>query len=269
LNDYIEGGGLDEMLEKYNTTSSVFYHQDGLGSTARLTNGSGNVIESYYYDIYGTPTIKNASGTVLTATAYGNRFLFAGREYLANVNLYDFRNRMYSPQWGRWLSRDPIEENGGIDLYSYVLNAPVNLLDLWGLCCDQQKADLAQAKENLSLAQNHIQELESIRGSYVSSFMADKFVGNMIKIQAIDQAIQSASSQRQAAAEAWNAADKAYRQCLKDNDDDSSNPPPAPASAPINIPMPSPQQQRTMMMEGAEGVGGAAAAAGIYEILTN
>ena len=41
--------------------------------------------------------------------------------------------RAYDPVTGRWLSRDPIGENGGINLYGYVGNSPVNLWDALGL----------------------------------------------------------------------------------------------------------------------------------------
>jgi hypothetical protein len=38
---------------------------------------------------------------------------------------------------GRWLSRDPIEETGGLNLYVLLLNDPVNLLDFLGLIEDK------------------------------------------------------------------------------------------------------------------------------------
>jgi RHS repeat-associated protein len=41
--------------------------------------------------------------------------------------------RFYSPELGRWLSRDPIEEVGGLNLYAFVSNNPVDLLDMLGL----------------------------------------------------------------------------------------------------------------------------------------
>ncbi|MBV6501894.1 MAG: hypothetical protein CJBNEKGG_04435 [Prosthecobacter sp.] len=44
--------------------------------------------------------------------------------------LYGFR--YYSPELGRWLSRDPIEEEGGINLYGMVGNDPVNRVDVKG-----------------------------------------------------------------------------------------------------------------------------------------
>ncbi len=41
--------------------------------------------------------------------------------------------RVYDPALGRWLSRDPIAEAGGINLYGYVGGNPVNLIDPLGL----------------------------------------------------------------------------------------------------------------------------------------
>lgn len=39
----------------------------------------------------------------------------------------------YSPQCGRWTTRDPIEEKGGVNLYAFCENDPINSIDLWGL----------------------------------------------------------------------------------------------------------------------------------------
>ena len=41
--------------------------------------------------------------------------------------------RYYDPVTGRWPSRDPIEEKGGVNLYGFVGNNPVNLFDPFGL----------------------------------------------------------------------------------------------------------------------------------------
>ncbi len=42
--------------------------------------------------------------------------------------------RWYTPNTGRWLSRDPIEEEGGLNLYGFVQNAPADDWDWLGLC---------------------------------------------------------------------------------------------------------------------------------------
>src|ERR1035441_1916421 len=49
--------------------------------------------------------------------------------------------RYYNPTTGRWLSRDPIGERGGINLYGFVGNNPISRIDLFGL--DGQQAVLS------------------------------------------------------------------------------------------------------------------------------
>lgn len=60
----------------------------------------------------------------------------------------------YDPQVGRWMSRDPIEENGGLNLYGFVGNDGVGKVDVLGLeessqteCCDDKK--IAEGKKKL------------------------------------------------------------------------------------------------------------------------
>ena len=47
--------------------------------------------------------------------------------------LYYYGYRYYDPQHGRWISRDPIEENGGVNLYGFVGNNPVKKKEYLGL----------------------------------------------------------------------------------------------------------------------------------------
>jgi RHS repeat-associated protein len=58
-----------------------------------------------------------------------NRFLFQGREYSHVTGLYYFRLRWYDPATGRWLSKDPIGISGGLNLYAFCANDPVNYVD--------------------------------------------------------------------------------------------------------------------------------------------
>ena len=63
-------------------------------------------------------------------SAYGNRFMFTGREYLSTIGIYDYRNRMYSPLIGRFLQTDLLGLNAGDNnIYRYVGNNPVNAVD--------------------------------------------------------------------------------------------------------------------------------------------
>jgi RHS repeat-associated protein len=88
----------------------------------------------YYSDAFGTPTFKDASGTTLAGTSTGTRFLSTGREWLEALNLYDYRNRTYSAELGRFSETDPIRFNAGdVNLYRYVDNSVVNFRDNFGL----------------------------------------------------------------------------------------------------------------------------------------
>src|SRR5256714_3409662 len=78
---------------------------------------------------------------------YGNRFLFTGREWLADLRLYDFRNRMYQPELGRFMQPDPKEfAAGDYNLYRYCHNDPVNRSDPFG---DIEKKLLEKLKARL------------------------------------------------------------------------------------------------------------------------
>ena len=93
-----------------------------------------SLIEKYTYDIFGTPTILDSQSSILSASAFGNRFLFTGREYIAEIGLYDYRNRFYSGDIGRFLSKDLIGFLGGdLNLFSYVGNNHLNMWDPFGI----------------------------------------------------------------------------------------------------------------------------------------
>ncbi len=131
--EYIHGPGTDEMLARATAIGTVYYTGDALNSTAALTDGSGNVVERYRYTAFGQPSIFDTSSNLLTSSSYGNRFTFQGREWFAEFQLTDHRNRYYSPDMNRWLNRDPIGEKGGVNLYEFVKNEPISTTDPIGL----------------------------------------------------------------------------------------------------------------------------------------
>lgn len=74
-----------------------------------------------------------------SAPASGNvgRFQYTGQIFLAEVGLYHCKARAYHPALGRFLQTDPIGFAGGLNLYAYVGNDPVNATDPSGLSGDE------------------------------------------------------------------------------------------------------------------------------------
>jgi RHS repeat-associated protein len=115
-------------VESGPNAGNYFYTHDHLGSIRELTDGSGNVRARYAYDPYGRRTR-------LTGDMEAD-FGFAGMFWSSEANLFLTHYRAYDPELGRWLSRDPLpdaEMLQGPNLYAYVLNDPVNLIDPEGL----------------------------------------------------------------------------------------------------------------------------------------
>ena len=138
---YVYGPGIDEPL--YMTDSSGVNHNyffDGLGSVVALAKTNQTPEETYTYDVFGNPTVRDANGAILAepyglvpATVTGNLFMFTGREYDKETGLYYYRARYYSPQLGRFLQTDPIGYKGGLNIYAYCLNNPLDWVDPYGL----------------------------------------------------------------------------------------------------------------------------------------
>ncbi len=124
LRRYVYGPGIDEPIVLQTGGATYTYHFDGLGSVTALTNAAGQVVEQYRYGAYGQP---------VTVSSVGNPYLFTGRHFDVETGLYYHRARYYDPEIGRFVQVDPIGSLGGLNLYSYAQNNPINLLDPFGL----------------------------------------------------------------------------------------------------------------------------------------
>lgn len=95
---------------------------------------NGNVVEKYTYLAFGQPRIFSGAGTELPGSAVGNRFMYTGREWIAEFWLYDYRNRFYFAPIGRFLQSDPTGfDAGDMNLFRYCDDDPVDGSDPMGL----------------------------------------------------------------------------------------------------------------------------------------
>jgi RHS repeat-associated protein len=124
------GGGIGGLLNlKQKDENQIWkdysYLYDGKGNIVALIDPSQVVAASYAYDPYGRLMKK-----------YGlldQPYMFSTKEYDLGTGLSYYGYRYYNSAIGKWTTRDPIEEKGGINLYQFVGNNPVNWIDPWGL----------------------------------------------------------------------------------------------------------------------------------------
>jgi RHS repeat-associated protein len=119
----------DDRVPVAITTEGVTYYlaYDQIGSLRAVADSAGNVVKRIDYDSFGNVTAE-------TNEAFKIPFGFAGGLYDTDTELVRFGYRDYDPDVGRWTAKDPIFFAGGdTDLYGYVLNDPINLIDPLGL----------------------------------------------------------------------------------------------------------------------------------------
>ena len=150
LRQYVWGRYIDELVQQKELVGqsppTYYPMSDLLYRTIALRDPQQLIVEVYDYDAYGNTLIYNqAGGDWFQDEDYlacpqdpKCRFLFTGREYDAELSdaasqIYFYRARYYSPQMGRFLSRDRITNAGGQYAYSYASSRPCVRIDPLGL----------------------------------------------------------------------------------------------------------------------------------------
>jgi RHS repeat-associated protein len=123
-NSYTHGPDIDSHLALINNKGAYFYHADGLGSIVAMTDSSQKVVQDYEYDSFGN--LHDQKNRIKQPYTY------TGRESDRETGLYFYRARYYDAEIGRFLSKDPIGFAGGMNLFAYVGNSPVNWIDPLG-----------------------------------------------------------------------------------------------------------------------------------------
>jgi RHS repeat-associated protein len=114
-----------------------------------LANSSGGTDAAYRYDPFGRWLAQTGP------YASANVMRFSSKPWIAHNGsntdgLYYYGYRLYDPLTQRWLNRDPIGERGGINLYAFVANNPINAYDPLGLrgkLCVDKKCKASQLSD--------------------------------------------------------------------------------------------------------------------------
>jgi len=119
-------------------------------SPAAITDGSGNVTERYAFSAFGVRRILNPDFSPRTTSECNWEFAFQGQFLDSESGFLDYGYRYYSPYLGRWMCKDPIGEEGGLNLYAFAENNGGNAVDYLGLqlslekktpfCCTERRS---------------------------------------------------------------------------------------------------------------------------------
>ena len=124
---YVYGNGLISETEG---VSTLYHHYNNIGSTMKLSDGSGNIIAEYTYGPYGELLSGNKK---LTDYLYNGQYGVSTDEN----GLYYMRQRYYNSEIKRFINQDiltgEVGDSQSMNRYAYVEGNPINLMDPFGL----------------------------------------------------------------------------------------------------------------------------------------
>ena len=155
-------GGLLAITEVEGGATKVYYPVvDHNGNIHKLVDGqTGAVVAEYEYDPFGVLLSKTG------AKSGSCPFRFMSKYYDAELGLYYFGYRYYDPMTTKWLTLDPLGEQGGLNLTAFCRNDPINNVDplgLYDVAGTDSSGNSIRADDPEFLRMESVRELESQR----------------------------------------------------------------------------------------------------------
>jgi len=129
-------------------------HYDAYGNILRYTDAAGNVVAEYAYNAFGGTISSSGTLADVFRIRYSTKYLDT------EAGLYYYGYRFYSLVLRRWLTRDPILESGGVNLYAFCENNPItrydvngqSWLDCFGDCVEEWRLDWSKVFTAMNIA---------------------------------------------------------------------------------------------------------------------
>ncbi len=126
IKEYLYMGKIRMAMADPEKGATYFYLNDHLGTPEIMTDANGEIVWMAAYKPFGEANVHPNSTVV-------NNLRFPGQYYDQETDLHYNYHRYYDPTTGRYLTPDPIGLEGGINLFVYASDNPVNRVDPKGL----------------------------------------------------------------------------------------------------------------------------------------
>ena len=128
-------GGVGGLLYLTINDSVYIPFYDNNGNITRYLDATGNTVAQYTYDAFGNTISQSGSLANIIRHRFSTKYIDS------ETGLYYYGYRFYHPILMRWLTRDPIGEEGGENIYAFCLNNPTTIFDLLGLLTSSEAFD--------------------------------------------------------------------------------------------------------------------------------